>query len=1272
MRWLRWPTAVVVVGVTAAALADVAVGTLSAVDRVTYVPSFHGALWITPATQAPRSWFRLSFGLDRRPDAVALLLDVEQTYTLYVNGVLVGDDKPDLAAGVSQTHLVDLTGMAAPGENVVGVRVVNGDHRAAALRARLTIVEGGNRTDLLSGSPVARWRATSDVAAVETPGLGPTSFPWPAETGTGGVRLVPGETIVPGSVRDLGQNRASAPQHHSPTTLLPPGQMGSRPAPTASGPNTALQNAIVGLGGLSTALGGGLIGGSGPSGTPGQGSGVSLVPGGEGRPYSALPPGPATPAPAATPAARAAVAGAIPVTTGLSPRLLTQVDAGYFSIPGFADPSWAPAVAVEAPRGDVAAPLPAWVVDEPLRASVISAPGATSLLAVFATVTLPQGAVDGWIRVAAQGTAGVYLNGAPVVPAVGVLAAPTDAFSGAGTTGPDVWQQRSPPRTVPRRSTGLRALVPYVSAYHLGPLFRPGRNVLSVIVTADTQPSVYVDGHLQTPSGSVALRSSRLWTARTGPGSVGDPPRLPAQDVGSVLVAWGNRPPVIPIDSGVIARPEGMLWGPRLGATAGVVGVWLLAALVVRCWRRRSLGDLLAAGAWGCIPGLVLVEITGELARLPSFRAPGLRVWQTVAALYGAIVLGVVVAIASISRRPQRRTRRRSPAVEACQLLRRWRRRLAGGVTGWRSLPRPKPLPAAVSLGPQAGGAVLLPTSPWWGWRLAARSPTGAVAEPLPVGADVQSTLVGLFARLRSLGTTVVRYWSQLTVGAIAVTVAAINAYRLDYEPFWQDELFSLAGARGIRAHVLPIWPSGFQYWKGELYSLTIAAVGRLFGDTPATLRLVSVVLYGATVAAFGLLLVPEVLGRGRRWLQVGVTALFATAPAEMSWAREARMYQMADLFMVCFLALYLRALHRPTTRNLAAATVSLLAMYFSHEETFIALPAVVLVGVLSLRLQLLRDRRWLAFAAAAFALIGGQALLAFSVQPQWFGYDHSNRPYIGFDTTDAWYYLSNVFFQGNGGLALVSTLAFVGSIVGLWRRSLERNLLTCFLWVEVFMLSVVFAPRIPRYTFIVLPPLLLLAALGAEDLIQGARRVLTPADGRGRRSPATGRLAAVTMALGVVWLAVSQPASVESYGLAVSQLTRSPTQMRYVDFPYVVDYMRRHWRPGDLFVAAAPPNIAAEYFGRPPDNVIQTRANDRFFYMFEKGGKAVDTEFGAEVVLAPTDLQRLLETHRRIWLVTDDGRYLSTLPPGFIDLINTHFVKVSEGATSALYVGYG
>jgi hypothetical protein len=1241
---LRLLVACTLVALGTAAVADVAVAAFSRVDRVSYTPAFHGAAWVSSPQAAPRAWFRLPLALDRRPDAVSIQLDADQTWTLYANGVALGDDKADLAAGFAAVHTMDLTALMVGGDNVIGVTVVNDNRGAAALRAEVTVVQGGRRTELLTGT--AHWRATADVAAVETPGLGPAAMTWPGNPGTGGVRLAPGQTIVPGAAGQLGVGAAHKPS----SSLLTPGQ--AAPAAAAQQPlSSALQGALGSLGGNGTTVAG--------------------VAGASGVPQAA---GQAAPAASATPAPRGSTRASQAQT--VTPKLLAQVDAANFSIPGFADPSWAAAPAVQPPRGDVSAAVPAWVTEQPLGAQVVTAPGAPTLLTVMATVTVRDGASDGWLRVGAAGTASLYIDGQLVIPQVGATVPSPDAFGGSGTSGADPWRQSSPPLNVPRQSTGLRAAVPFVSAYHLGPLLHQGSNLLALVVTSGAAPSAYMDGRFTTGGGEVAIGSGAVWTARSTPGSLTEAAATPAQPLGTVNAAWRNRPPVVPIDSAMLNRPDSLLWGPRLLAVALIPGAWVLIAAVARLRGRLRLGTLLGVGAMGMAPALVATEIVGELARLPSFRPPGVLVPPTALALLGASVggdlLATVLALrsAGLGRLGRRLLAlRRRPAA----LVVRLRRRAAGaaGAFGTVVAHAPVPAPAGAPAGWAVARRAVALGGGGRGWNLSAAS--GAVAGRLPGLRPLPAlSLRSLLARLGGGALWLAHRWSACAVAAVAGGMGLLNAYRLDYQPFWQDELFSLAGARGIRAHGLPIWPSGFQYWKGEIYSVTIAVVGRIFGDTPTALRMVSVVLFAATIAVFGLMLVPEVIGRGRRWLQVGLTVLFATAPAQMTWAREARMYQLADFFMVLFLALFLRALRRPTTRNICFATLALLGMYLSHEETFIALPAVAVVGVLALRSQLWRNRRWIVFGGAAFAVIGAQALLAFKVQPQWFGADHSNRPYVGFDTTDAWYYFSTVFFKGGGGLALVTTLATLGSVVGLVRRNLVRNYLSGFLWLEMLMLSVVFAPRITRYTFIVLPPLFLLAAFGAQDLLDGARRLLTPRGAPPRLARAMQGMATAGLATVVMWLGVSQPVSVQAYGLAVADATSSPAQMQYVDYQYVTDYMKRNWRPGDMWVAAAPPNIAAEYLGRPPDRIIQTHSNDRFFYMFEKNGQAVDTQYGVPVVLAPSDLQRLLEGHHRVWLVTDDTRYLAGLPPGFIGVINQHFAKVAEGASSAVYLGYG
>ncbi len=118
-----------------------------------------------------------------------------------------------------------------------------------------------------------------------------------------------------------------------------------------------------------------------------------------------------------------------------------------------------------------------------------------------------------------------------------------------------------------------------------------------------------------------------------------------------------------------------------------------------------------------------------------------------------------------------------------------------------------------------------------------------------------------------------------------------------------------------------------------------------------------------------------------------------------------------------------------------------------------------------------------------------------------------------------------------------------------------------------------------------------------------------------------------------------------------------------------MIDYMKQYEQPGDLVITLAPPNQPAYYLRRPPDMIITTWSRDRLLFIFEKDNRAVDTEFGAPVILAPLDLEHVVQTHRRVWLVTDDHHRLRALPPGFRQEIESNFRLVAHGVSSELYL---
>jgi len=509
--------------------------------------------------------------------------------------------------------------------------------------------------------------------------------------------------------------------------------------------------------------------------------------------------------------------------------------------------------------------------------------------------------------------------------------------------------------------------------------------------------------------------------------------------------------------------------------------------------------------------------------------------------------------------------------------------------------------------------------------------------------------------------------WNAVVIGGIAAVCGAAAAFALNYQPVWQDELASLDAAQGIRHHLIPKLPSTLLYWKGELYSALLAVVGAATSDNVVSLRAISVFWYIATILAFAFLLLPMVIP-GRRKLQVIVTLIFAIAPAELLWSRDMRMYQMAQFFFVIFLALFFRAMQKPRTRMIAAAAAALVLMYLSHEETFVFLPAVPIVFLALMRGRWVRDWRWWVFGLGAFGIIGIQYALANFSHPPYFGFDTSNKPLVAYDPSNSYYYFDYVYFApftNGGSLAIVSTLALIGGIIGAVRRSVPRVYLSAFLWIAVVSLSVIFTPKIPRYTFVTLPLLFALAGPGAADIVDGARRLLTGLAEHERRM--VHALVTVSLVPAILWLVLTQASSTRDFGLAAARITGAPMVQAHTDYAIVADYVRAHQRAGDELVTLAPPNIIGFYVGRRPDGIIATSRN-KLLYLMEIRGKAVDTTYGAQAILTVEDLQQVMQAHHRIWIVTDQGTYFNSVDPQITKLIQSQFDLVAEGAASAVY----
>ncbi len=500
-------------------------------------------------------------------------------------------------------------------------------------------------------------------------------------------------------------------------------------------------------------------------------------------------------------------------------------------------------------------------------------------------------------------------------------------------------------------------------------------------------------------------------------------------------------------------------------------------------------------------------------------------------------------------------------------------------------------------------------------------------------------------------------------VMAIAVYGFVVEIFRIDYQPLWQDELSSIAAAQGMRAHLLlPKWPSGFLYWKSELYSLLLAVVGGVTHDNTAWLRSISVLWYVATILLVGFFLLPMVL-RNRRCLQIATLALLALSPMEAAHARDIRMYQMVQCLVVIVAILLLRAVKTPSTRNILLVMAALVAMYLTHEESFGVLPIVPIVLFWLGGTTWLRNWRWWVFGGGAIVIIGMQLLLVKLTHPPAFGVDLSGSTTVTWDPSP-FYYVFRLFFTDTAygaSMTIVSSLAVLGAIVGLYRRQVERKYLALYWIIPMIVVSDFLVERDSRYCFVCFPFVFVLAGCGLADLMDGLRWAVS---GGTRMVKSIQRYATVCVAVFALALTVavgeSLIAGLPDFGPLAQTLASANMSQSELNYPLADDYVKARLRPGDAVIAAAPANLVGSTMGRAPDYWVPYRRYSNLLYVFDKGHRVVETQYGAGALLNGPDFERAIDAHPRSWLIVADDNYPGILP-AIRQIIQARFVLVED-----------
>ena len=911
-------------------------------------------------------------------------------------------------------------------------------------------------------------------------------------------------------------------------------------------------------------------------------------------------------------------------------------ESGAFTVRGHAVGIWQPAETAQPRSGTATVTIPPDAYSTPPFGHGMVGNVAVESFAASTVVNDPSGCQEGWVRVAAIGSYVVSVDGMPIL-------------SGTGTR-----RYFGDPDKVASASNAVRTVVPSVVPFQIAdlcPVLPAGTHTVTVWVNALGAPFVYLDGIVRSGRTATSFATGPSWHVDQPVGYVANP---------QSYVATFNTVPT------AISIPTGVQLSRRLSLMLAVLTAVAVAVLLARASGLRLAAGLRSA-VLGLLPACGLVLVLTELRHMVYVQPPFPSTPDILWAVLMVALAGVVAMLCTTvwSRRPGVRVASTTSIGGTGGASGAGADRANGtnGVNGANGADR-------ANSGHGTNGV---------------NGANGADGVHGPKGPD------GTDGALRALGEappietapsrrrwqeSTASGWSQgplyrLGVMAVALYGFVVEIYRIDFQPLWQDELSSIAAAQGIRAHLpLPQWPSGFLYWKSELYSLLLAVVGGVTHDNTAWLRSISVLWYVATILLVGFFLLPMVL-RNRRALQIATLALFALSPMEAAHARDVRMYQMVQCFVVIVAILLLRAIKSPSTKNILLVMVALVAMYLTHEESFGVLPIVPIVLFWLCGSRWMRNWRWWAFGGGAIAVIGMQLLMVKVTHPPAFGTDLSGATTVQWDPSPL-YYVFRLFFTDTtfgASITVISSLALLGVVVGLYRRQMERKYLALYWIVPMIVVSDLLVERDSRYCFVCFPFLFVLAGCGLADLLDGLRWAVS---GGTRMVRTPRRYASVCVAVFAVALTVavgeSLIAGLPDFGPLAQTLASANVSQSELNYPLADDYVKSRLRPGDAVIAAAPANLVGSTMGRAPDYWVPYRRYSNLLYVFDKNHRVVETEYGAGALLNGPAFERAIDAHPRSWLIVADDNYPGILP-SVRQIIQSRFVLVEDDEKVSVFL---
>lgn len=501
----------------------------------------------------------------------------------------------------------------------------------------------------------------------------------------------------------------------------------------------------------------------------------------------------------------------------------------------------------------------------------------------------------------------------------------------------------------------------------------------------------------------------------------------------------------------------------------------------------------------------------------------------------------------------------------------------------------------------------------------------------------------------------------------ILLSILAVAAYlrlgNLGVSSFWVDELDFVYAAKSEMETGEPLLNSGYAYPRAMVFTYSMIASFKLFGISEFSSRLPS--------AVFGILCVWLMYVIGKGWFnsRVGLlSALFlALSPFAIGWSRTARMY---TLFQFLFLAgaylLYrgfeneeparesalppknildrIKCLHQDWGLNYWYLTAGAVVMYLSfttHELAGLyALSLFFFLFTVGVAVWLVRDKSAAAKYLVTLLAMAVVSVLAFAVLtplqdkareglqflPKWAEVSAAQNKLRLLD-----YLMSEEFVPLNG-------FFIIGAVQVLTQTRKAGVYLLALLAAPLALFTFVFSFQKNSYIFHVFPVIILLAAYALDRLMSfefAGSLLSTWLDKINFRKIKTPLITALFLA----WMPITF-----SFRLALSTPRQADGQYNgavyHAEWREAADFVRKEMQQDDAIISTLPMTVQY-YLGRAEYNLNWPNADlARQHNILSKDGRLIDYYSGAYVIEDQSELQSVIESHARGWLIVDKYRF--------------------------------